>query len=177
MLPAEPAGNNLGACHQRDEQTNRSINTAQSAKTPDSHMIRPDHGSGLYRIENQPKEVGNARYPQCPGVTGAEAWYCWALLALAAFSWPPEGHTGSCSLSSTLCQEQRQHMQGLLVMSPKPKPGADPRLTRHKTAMGQQPVGKLTVTKGRSQVFPGDLNLQYLGPVCPLMGCPPPRLP
>lgn len=72
-----------------------SINTAQSAKrkTPDGHMIRPDHDSRLYRTGNQSKKVRNARYPQCPGLTGAEAQYCWAHLALAAFPWLPQRDT------------------------------------------------------------------------------------
>lgn len=78
-------------CLSPTQRTNkhRSINTVQSAKRkkPDSHMIRPDHDSGLYRTENQPKKIRNARYPQCPGVIGAEARYCWAHLALADISW------------------------------------------------------------------------------------------
>lgn len=110
----------------------------------DSHMIRPDHDTGLYRTENQPKKVRNARSSQCPGVRGAEVWYCWSHLALAAFSSPPWMNTQALALSQlhSVPGTEATHTKAPDV-SPTPKPGADSRLTLHKTATGQQPVGKL----------------------------------
>jgi hypothetical protein len=91
-----------------------------------------------------------------------------------------EGHTGSCSLSPALCARDRGYIrQGSQSCHPNQSLALTPdshsiKLLRANSC-GQAAClsSQLPQAEGtRSQVFPGDPNLQCLGHECPLMSCP-----
>lgn len=153
---------------------------AQSAKrrAPDSHMIRPDMTVGSTEEKTNPRKSEMQGPPSAQGSQGLRR--CTARLT---WPWLPQRDTHALILAHPHSHPGTEATHaGAPGHVTQTKAWHCPRLTLHETAMGQQPVGKLqksclpilTVTGTHSQVFPGDLNLQCLGPEYPLMGYPPP---
>lgn len=144
------------AAKQVNKNKHKSINMAQSAKrrTPDGHMIRPDMTVGSTEEKTNPRKSEMQGPPSAQGSQGLRRH-----TARLAWPWLPQRDTHALvpahPHSHPGTEATHTGAPGHVTQT---KAGHCPRLTLHKTAMGQQPVGKLqksclpilTVTKGHA---------------------------